>query len=141
MILSKTSEYALKILSFMATEYYPQYSAQLLYNKLNIPQRYARRLLTELTKSGFLKSNRGRNGGYVFAKKQEEIYLSDIIHSIDGFETIDKCLIGLYQCDFDNPCPLHDIWVNAKEKIINTLTQTSLADLGKGANKNGKQTQ
>lgn len=129
MILSKTSEYALKILSFMATEDYPQYTAHLLYEKLNIPRRYGSRLMTDLAKSGFIKSNRGRNGGYVFAKKLKDIYLSDIIDSIEGFENFDKCLIGLYQCDLDNPCPLHEIWAETKQKVIDTLSQTSLADL------------
>ncbi|MEA1897188.1 MAG: Rrf2 family transcriptional regulator [Bacteroidota bacterium] len=130
MILNKTSEYALKILSFMATENFPQYTAHLLYDKLSIPKRYGSRLMTQLTKSGFIKSNRGRNGGYVFAKKLEDIYLSDIIDSIEGFENFDKCLIGLYQCDLDNPCPMHDIWAETKQKVIDTLKNTSLADLG-----------
>ncbi len=130
MILSKTSEYALKILSFMATENYTQYSAHLLYDKLSIPKRYGSRLMTKLAKSGFIKSSRGRSGGYVFAKKLEDIYLSDIIDSIEGFENFDKCLIGLYQCDLDNPCPMHDIWAETKQKVIDTLKNTSLADLG-----------
>ncbi len=130
-MLSKTSEYSLKILSFMATEDYPQYTAKLLYEKLDIPHSYTARIMSKLAKNGFVKSLRGRKGGFVFAKDIRSIYLSDIISAIDGFESFDKCLLGRYQCDLENPCPMHEIWAETRKKIIDTLTGTSLADLQK----------
>ena len=129
MILSKTSEYSLRILSFMTQETYPLYTATLLQKELDIPYRYLRKLLTRLAKSGYIIGSKGRNGGYVFKKKPEEIYLSDIIDVVEGFESFKSCLLGNYQCDQKNPCPMHLIWAETKEKIIKVFTTTSLADL------------
>ena len=129
MLLSKTSIYAFRILSFMATQDHEVYSAKLLYNNLNIPERYLKRLLTDLSKSGFISSTRGRNGGFVFCKRLDEIYLHQIIDAVEGFESFNLCLIGNYQCELENPCPMHKVWAETKEKILNTLTQTTLADL------------
>ena len=55
MILNKTTEYALTILGFMATRNENMYSAEYLHQQLNIPCRYLRRLLTDLSKHGFLQ--------------------------------------------------------------------------------------
>ena len=131
MILSKTSEYALKVLSFMVTENRELYPAQLLHEKLNIPERYLRRLLTDLTKSGFIASTRGRYGGYFFAKPLDSIYLSDIIDAVEGFDSFNSCLLGVHQCTLENPCAMHRIWAETKEKILKTLTTTNLSDLRK----------
>ena len=66
MKLSKTSEYALRILSFMAKDSSHLYSAKYLIEKLNISDKYLRRLMTDLCKAGFIKSIQGRDGGYIF---------------------------------------------------------------------------
>ena len=129
MILSRTSEYALRILSYMATTDVDLFSAKLLYEELDIPKRYLGRLLTNLTKEDLIKSTRGRNGGYVIAKKLNEIHLSDIIDAVEGFDSFDRCIVGKYQCELSNPCPMHAIWADSKEKILSTLKNTSLADL------------
>ena len=129
MILSKTSEYSLRILSFMSQETYPLYTSKLLQEKLDIPYRYLRKLLTRLAKKGYISGTKGRSGGYVFKKKLEEIYLSDIIDAVEGFESFNSCLLGKYQCDLKNPCPMHEVWAETKEKILKTFTKTSLADI------------
>jgi Rrf2 family protein len=73
MKLSKTSEYALRILSFMAR--YPDklYAARHLVEKLKISDKYLRRLMTDLSKAGFIRSRQGREGGCFFAKKISSI--------------------------------------------------------------------
>ena len=129
MILTRTSEYAFGILSYMATTDKELFSANLLHENLDIPPRYLSRLLTDLTKVGLIKSNRGRNGGYYFGKNLYEIHLSDIVDAVEGFESFNRCIIGKYQCDPDKPCPMHSIWAETKEKILNTLKNTTLADL------------
>lgn len=135
MILTRTSEYALKILSYMATTEEDLFSAKLLYENLGIPKRYLGRLLTDLTKKGLISSTRGRNGGYIFSKKLEDIHLSDIIDAVEGFDSFDRCIVGKYQCELNNPCPMHAIWAESKEKILNTFKNTTLADLQKQASK------
>jgi len=68
MRLSKTSEYALRVLSFMINSDMQVFSAKYLIDSLNVPDKYLRRLMTDLSKSGFIKSLKGRDGGYILPK-------------------------------------------------------------------------
>ena len=131
MNLSKTTKYAFRILGHMAKDEKSLYSAQQLHKDIDIPERYLRRLLTDLSKSGFIKSIQGRHGGFTFARDVSEITLMEIVDSIDGKDSIDGCILGYEVCAFDYSCPMHDVWEETKRKVIKTLTETSLKDIHK----------
>ena len=129
MFISKTSEYALRILTYMAFNNEAQLSAQNLYTELQIPKRYLMRLLTDLSKSGFIKSTRGRTGGYVFARSLDTIFFSDIIDSVEGLQSFEGCVLGNTICPVDKPCAMHQIWEKPKQAFLVTIKTTTLADL------------
>lgn len=128
MILSKTTEYAIRILSFMSLRNEKLFSAKFLQDNLKIPPRYLMRLLTALSKSGFIQSIQGRNGGYVFVKNLDQIYISDIMKSVEGKNPFNECILGFEECLFLKPCAMHHVWADAKETIMHTFETTSLAD-------------
>jgi Rrf2 family protein len=129
MNLSKTSEYALRILSFMINSELQVFSAKYLVEQLNIPDKYLRNLLTKLSKAGFIKSIKGREGGYVFAKNADKIFLSDIIDAVEGMEKYEGCVLGFKHCGKNKVCALHEKWAPIREQILNFLHSTSVADL------------
>jgi Rrf2 family protein len=129
MILKKTTEYALSVLGFMATRNEEMYPAEYLYDELKIPRRYLRRLLTDLTKKGFIVSSRGRKGGFIFARDLATINFAQVIDAMEGPEAMNTCLLGFTACILDHPCAMHDLWTEARSKMIETLTKTTLADL------------
>ncbi len=128
MKLSHTSEYALRILSFMAKEPELKYSAKYLVDSLKISDKYLRRLMTDLSKAGFIRSTQGRDGGYFFAKKINEIVLADIIDSVEGMEKYMGCVLGFPQCSDENPCIMHATWIKVRQEFINTFKNKTLAD-------------
>lgn len=129
MNLSKTSEYALRILSYMVLKNEPQYTAQQLHDELGIPHRYLRRLLTRLSACGFIQGNKGKGGGFFFSRDAGQIFLADIIDAIEGFQVYDSCLFGYQHCLLTERCPMHDAWHEARKNIRNILKNTSLADI------------
>jgi Rrf2 family transcriptional regulator, iron-sulfur cluster assembly transcription factor len=129
MILKKTTEYALSVLGFMATRNEEMYPAEYLYDELKIPRQYLRRLLTDLTKKGFIVSSRGRNGGFIFARELATINFAQVIDAMEGPEAMNICLLGFTACILDHPCAMHNLWAEARSKMIETLTKTSFADL------------
>ena len=129
MNLSKTSKYAFRILGHMTKDKEALYSAQQLHKDINIPERYLRRLLTDLSKYGFIKSIQGRQGGFTFARDISKIHLIEIVEAIDGLDSIDGCILGYESCAFNHSCPMHNIWEETKIKIIETLAKTSLKDI------------
>lgn len=126
MKLTKTSEYALRILSYMINSNQRVFTAKLLVETLHVPDKYLRRLMTDLSKKGFIKSIQGREGGYVFAKNPEKIFLSDIIDAVEGMEKYEGCLLGFAQCSEENPCSLHQIWGPIRDVEVAFLRETSL---------------
>jgi len=129
MFITKTSEYALRILTYMALNSEKLLSAQNLYEELQIPKRYLMRLLTDLSKSGFIRATRGRSGGYVFARPLNTIYFSEIIDSVEGLLSFEACALGNTSCPVNNPCVMHHIWEKPKKIFMETIKNTSLADL------------
>ena len=89
MNLSKTSKYAFRILGHMAKNEKALYSAQQLHKDIEVPERYLRLLLTDLSKSGFIKSIQGRQGGFTFARDISRIFLIEIVEAIDGSASLD----------------------------------------------------
>lgn len=125
---NKTTSYALKVLSFMAEKPEEMYSAKYLNQKLKIPYPYLRQLLTDLSKAGYIKSIKGRNGGFIFAKSISKIFVGDVIHKLEGLDIFSHCIIGFEKCPFDNQCPLHESWEKSRKQIAGILNKTSLAD-------------
>ncbi|HLO90772.1 MAG TPA: Rrf2 family transcriptional regulator [Lentimicrobium sp.] len=136
MKLTKTAEYALRILSFMAKEPGQLYTAKFLVETLNISDKYLRQLMTSLTKAGLIYSVQGREGGYSFAKSPGKIFLSDIIDSVEGMQKYTGCILGFNHCSDDNPCVMHKVWVNSRKEFIHTFTKMTLDNLDfEGVNK------
>ena len=133
---SKTTEYALRILAFMAKEESTLYSANDIYENLNIPFRYLRKLLTLLSKSGLLISIQGKHGGYKISKKSNEISLLSIINISGDSPVSNECFFGFQNCAVDDKCAMHDKWTAVRENMIDVLNSTSLAELN-GTEPNG----
>ena len=129
MKLSKTSEYALRILIFMAKEPEQLYTAKQLVEELNVSDKYLRRLMTDLSKSGFIRSVQGRDGGYMFIKNTSEIVLFDVIDSVEGMDKLNGCVLGFDQCSCTNPCAMHDTWQHVRAHLNKVFRETRLSDM------------
>lgn len=128
---SKTTSYALSVLSFMADHEGGKYSAKKLHEELEIPWPYLRQLLTSLSKSGFIYSVQGRNGGFILKKPADRIVLADIIDAVEGLNVFGTCIMGFKKCPFDHTCAMHDVWADTRQNILSVLKNTTLSQLKK----------
>ena len=126
---SKTTSYAISVLSFMARHHDSMYSAKRLNEQLEIPWPYLRQLLTSLSKSGFIYSIQGRNGGFQLKKPPEQIVLAEIIDSVEGLKVFSTCIMGFKSCPFDHTCAMHEVWEDSRKSILNVLNNTTLDQL------------
>ena len=53
-------------------------------DRQDISERYLEQLMAMLKKSGLVKSVRGAGGGYVLAKKMNEISVGDVLRALEG---------------------------------------------------------
>jgi len=126
---NKTTEYAFRILSFMAKDESRIYSVDEIFEKLQIPYRYLRKLMTNLSRSEFIDSVQGKNGGYQISKKTEDIKLLDIINVVDPEYLTGKCFFGFENCALQSACTMHDQWTDVRTNISAILSNTSLAEI------------
>jgi Rrf2 family transcriptional regulator, iron-sulfur cluster assembly transcription factor len=106
----------------------------------NISLSYLEQLFSRLRRQGLVNSVRGPGGGYNLAKNKIDISVSAIIAAVD--ENIDATQCGGKEdCHgAEGRCMTHDLWATLNTKILEYLSDVSLADMvksqqGKG---NGK---
>lgn len=132
MILSRTSQYAVQALIYMAT----QPVATPVLNKdiaarLGVPAPYLAKILQSLAKGNLLFSFRGRLGGFCLRDSGEQISLMEILLLTEGPTFTESCLLGLKKCSDETACPLHFRWIPVKKKILDLLQDTTLEKLAK----------
>ena len=130
MFLNRTTKYAISLLAFMANKPDSLYSAETLHKELNIPRRYLRLLLTDLSKIDFVSSTRGRNGGFQLSRDARKISIAQVINTLEGMDNYEVCFFGIKNCVNADPCAMHDPWIETRDKLMKTLRDTSLYDLG-----------
>jgi Rrf2 family protein len=129
---NKTTEYAFRILSFMAMDESRLYSVDEIFNKLQIPYRYLRKLMTNLTKSELIISVQGKSGGYRISRKIEDVKLLEIVTAVDPDYISGQCFFGFDNCALQTACAMHDKWTGVRTNIRNILENTSLANIKQG---------
>jgi Rrf2 family protein len=138
MILSRTSQYAVQALIYMATQ--PADTPVLnkdIAAKLGVPAPYLTKILQSLVKGNLLFSFRGRLGGFCLREDGGKITLMQILLLTEGSAFTESCLLGLKKCSDATACPLHFKWVPVKTKIIELLQATTLEKLAMAV-KSGK---
>lgn len=132
MILSRTSQYAVQALIYMATQ--PANTPVLnkdIASQLNVPAPYLAKILQSLAKGDLLYSYRGRMGGFCLKEDGMELSLMDILLQTEGPSFTHSCLLGLKKCSDETACPVHFRWLPVKEKILGLLKETNLGKLAK----------
>ena len=95
----------------------------------DISAKYLEQLLAILKAAGLVKSVRGARGGYVLAKKPDEIKLSDVFYSLEGPVVTVECLEDRGACTRIADCVSRQLWAQVQEAITKVLESMTLQDL------------
>jgi len=129
MRLNKTTEYAIRVLLHLVQHDDTPCSTNKLHQQLGIPYKYLGRLMKNLTDAGFLKSTRGKAGGYQLVRDTSRISLHQIIEALEGVDDFERCILGLPECSDTDPCVMHERWGKERERIKKMFANVSLKDL------------
>ena len=89
---------------------------------------YLEQLFTKLRRTGLVKSTRGPGGGYALSRPAMEIAVADVITAVD--ETVDTTRCGgMSNCQDDERCLTHELWVDLSDQIYAFLRSISLGQL------------
>ena len=89
---------------------------------------YLEQLFSRLRRAGMVKGVRGPGGGYKLCRKTTDINIAEIIAAVDEPLDSTKCG-GEANCQKDQACLTHNLWMGLSEQIRNYLEGISLADL------------
>jgi len=138
MILSRTSQYAIQALIFMATQ--PRGVAVLnrtIAEKLGASPTYLAKVLQDLCKSNLLYSFRGKQGGFCLRERGEKINLMQIVLITEGSGFTENCVLGFKVCSDKAPCLMHAEWAPIRQEIVKLLRGQTLGLLATTV-RNGK---
>ncbi|RUM69107.1 MAG: transcriptional regulator [Sulfurovum sp.] len=134
MQLSNTSQYAIRMLAYMADKKDSSLiNATKLSEALQIPYKFLTKIMTELVKADLVVSIRGREGGYTLKKNASDIMVGDILKVFNDSMQDEQCVLGIGFCNGMCKCALHDQWMKPKRLLQKMFRESSLEDIaGRG---------
>jgi Rrf2 family protein len=133
--LSKKSDYALIAMAHLAARLdgSGSSSAREISEAYAIPLELLAKILQRLVRAKLLVSVQGTRGGYRLARPAAAISVADVIQSVDGPVTVTACSPDDHACDQFGTCSIRDPLWKIKNRILDTLTTVSVAELGADA--------
>ena len=135
MILSRTSQYAIQALIYIATQTrgVPVLNRTIA-QYLDVPPAYLAKIMQNLSRGSLLYSFRGRQGGFCLREGCEKTDLMQILTLIEGPGLTEDCVMGLKVCSDQTACPMHAKWHPIKLRIVDLLHKQTLAKLAAAVN-------
>ena len=102
----------------------------------NIEITYLEQIFRKLRIAGIVKSIRGRNGGYLYAKDPADISIKEVMHAVDEVLDATKCN-GTSACHNGKKCSTHDLWHELNvlvDDYLDKITINNLVETNKSPN-------
>lgn len=93
-----------------------------------ISSTYLERLAGIMRTKGLLRSIRGSKGGYLLARRPEDITVADIIEAVDEGMDATKCA-GKGNCQNGSMCLTHHLWEELNQEIFHFFKKITLREL------------
>lgn len=131
MKISTKGRYALRMLCDLASHIEEGYiSLKDIAERQNISKKYLEQIVPLMNKSGILRTNRGNRGGYMLAKKPEEITVCDVLRATEGSLAPVACLdYDVNECPHSNECATLYVWEGLYKQVTDYLEGISLQDI------------
>ena len=129
MQVSKTLDYAVRSLSFMASSVDENITIKLVSEKQHIPHSYLAKIMRKLVQRGILSSSSGPDGGYFFKKDPKSISLKEVYEAIEGDLQLVDCMDGDQVCELFKTCNQRTIWDHLQLNTLDFLSKISVNDI------------
>ncbi len=90
---------------------------------------FLQRIASPLKKAGLIKSEQGSAGGYVLAKKSNQISVQNIVEAIEGPMQVAMCIKNPGACFFEKKCPTKKTISKINNEISKVLQKIKISQL------------
>ena len=128
--LTKKADYGLIALKHLALRpASDSASAKDIADAYGIPVPLLSKILQQLARGGFLKSEQGTNGGYRLARDPRFMTALQVIRAIDGPIILTSCFTDHNECDHSERCSVREPLKKVHEGILRLLENITIADI------------
>lgn len=98
-----------------------------------IPRQYLEQIFARLRRGGLVHARRGQGGGYVLARKPEDIKIDEIFRIVGEPMRFTRCRPGEAGClPGARRCLNHHLWVSLGRQLAAYLQSIRLSDVAQG---------
>jgi len=137
MQITRASDYAVRVMIHLAG-LPPGSTVQqsVLSQATDVSGHFLSKVLQQLVRGGFVRSQRGSGGGFALAVPAASVSLLDVVETIEGPVRLNQCIEEGDSCSMKSWCPAHQVWAEAQAAIVNVLGAASMASLAEQAKAN-----
>lgn len=130
MNLSKFSDYAFRILIYLANNQDKLCTVEELASNLEISEHHLKKIVHRLGKTEYVISSKGRNGGLKIGMNPKDINLGKVLVITEDSLNISECFSSAkHSCPTNSSCKLKSILRSALDSFINEIGKYTLQDI------------
>lgn len=95
----------------------------------DIPESFLAKILQSLVHVGLAESRRGARGGFALGRPAHDISMRAVVEAVDGPIALNTCVLYPDDCERSTRCAMHDVWVEAQERMMAVLEGVTLESL------------
>lgn len=124
------TDYAVRIVDCLARAD-GRMGAKAISEKACVTLRFSLKILRKLVASGIVRSYKGAQGGYEIARPLDQISVNDILETIEGPFTLNRCQFRDYQCTRtgDKHCAYHYLFAQISEQVKERLDEVTISHI------------
>jgi Rrf2 family protein len=128
MQLTRAADYAIRVMIQLATpEADGRVSLPELAQITGAPRSFLSKVMQTLARAGLISSRRGQAGGFQISPRGRAASMREVIEAIDGPIYLNVCLVAGKSCSRKATCPVHPVWAQAQQAMLDVLSNASVA--------------
>lgn len=128
-IIRRNTDYGIRALVYLAANPENVTTARDIADTMEIPIGFLQKIMQKFVHKGLVISHRGTHGGFSLGKNPDQITVLDIVETLQGKPTMNKCFLGKEACPRAAKCKLKNTWLQMEQKILSFMEETTLQDL------------
>ena len=129
MKLTRFTDYSLRVLMYLGLQSNGRVTIKEISESYNISRNHLMKVVSMLTRMGYLDARRGPGGGIALARPATEINLADVVVNMEDDLNLVECFCDGGTCIITPVCELRRALDQALNAYLSTLKKYSLADL------------
>lgn len=129
MKLTRFTDYSLRVLIYLGTRDNGRVTIREISDAYGISRNHLMKVVSLLTRMGYLDARRGPGGGIALARPPAEIVIADVIRDMEDDLNLVECFCDDGKCVIKPICELKSALRKALHAYLSTLEQYTLSDL------------